>query len=142
MKMPQAPEHRKELCRLSYLLTQVLRPAVGLAHFWRRPAFGDTQRCAKGKAQGKFVPSAFPRIWEGHEHVQSLAQMCHCLHMRRALNGALPGALPIGYGRLVASGFGVMVRNEFRMRLGGLRKLFDEHASRTLVVVLPGAAQQ
>ena len=86
------------------------------------------------------MPSAFTRIREGHEHVQSLGQMCHCLHMRRALNGALPGALPIGHGLLVTSGFGVVVRNEFRMRLGGLRKLLGENASRALVVVLPGAA--
>jgi hypothetical protein len=39
--------------------------------FWRRPAFGDTQRRSQGKTQGKFVPIAFPRLREGHKHVQS-----------------------------------------------------------------------
>jgi hypothetical protein len=68
--------------------------------------------------------------------------MGHGLCMRRALNGVLPGALPIGHGLRVTTRFGVMVRNEFRMRLGGLRKLIGEDASRALVVVLPGAAQQ
>jgi hypothetical protein len=62
--------------------------------------------------------------------------------MRRALNGALAGALPIGHSLRVTTGFGVMVRNEFRLRLSGLKKLFGKHAGRTLVVVLPGAAQQ
>ena len=58
--------------------------------------------------------------------------MGHGLHMRRALNGALPGALPVGDSLLTTSGFGVVVRNEVRMGLGDLRKLCGEDTRRAL----------
>src|SRR6266566_5085101 len=62
--------------------------------------------------------------------------------MRRALESALPGPLPIEQSLRMQAGCCVMLRQQFWLRLGGLGEALGQHLSNALVVLLPGALEQ
>jgi hypothetical protein len=59
----------------------------------------------------------------------------------RALDGALPGLLPVADGLGGAPRFGVVVRHQLWLGLDRLGKALLEHLSNTLMVLLAGALE-
>ena len=60
----------------------------------------------------------------------------------RALQGLLPGPLPVGDGLLREPGLGVVVCHQFGLGLDDLGKLRCQHLGTPLVILLTGALQQ
>jgi hypothetical protein len=63
-------------------------------------------------------------------------------HMGGALERPGASLLPVAHGLRVAPGFGVVMRQEFRLGRDGLRKPGFDQLRNLLVVLLPGAFQQ
>ena len=59
--------------------------------------------------------------------------------MRRALEGKLPGPLPIGQGLSMRASGGIVLRYQGRLRRSGLGEALGQHLGNALVVLLPGA---
>src|SRR6516165_2912329 len=64
------------------------------------------------------------------------------LPVGRALKGALPGPLPIGQSLVMHAGSGVVLRDDFGLRFGGLGEALGQHLGNALMILLAGAPQQ
>jgi len=61
----------------------------------------------------------------------------HGFHIRRALAGALAGALPVGDGLGVQARLGVVLGQQLGLRRSDFRKLLLQNLRNALMVVLP-----
>ena len=68
--------------------------------------------------------------------------MLHGLQGGRALEGLLPGVLPIGDGRVGQPRLRIVMRHQCWLRRDDLRELGLQHLRNALMVVLAGAPQQ
>jgi hypothetical protein len=81
-------------------------------------------------------------LGEGGEDLQAPHHMADGLEVRRALQGTLPSALPVGERLRTQARLGVMVRQQFRLGLHRLGKLRLQHVRNALVILLTCTLQQ
>ena len=95
----QPPQHRKELRGVADLLTQLPGAGVGVCYVGGALPLDRHQRRDPappgGPTPGANVSGVSGRVVSDG---QTLRQLRHRFHMRRALQGALARALPIGHG--------------------------------------------
>ena len=53
---------------------------------------------AQGELQGEFLLGALGSVWQGLEQLQPFGEVTDRFHIGRALDGSLPGLLPVGNG--------------------------------------------
>jgi hypothetical protein len=87
------------------------------------------------------VLSPLRRLGQGCDHLQSSGQMANSLHIRRALECLLSGALPVAHSLIAQSSLGIVVSHELGLRLDGLGEALGQHLGNTLVELLPGALE-
>src|SRR2546427_9169219 len=68
--------------------------------------------------------------------------MANCLDVSRAFDGYLSRLLPVGNSLLCEPSLGVVMRQQFGLRLDQLGKLCLQHLGNALVVLLPRALEQ
>ena len=68
------------------------------------------ERCAQGESDIDGLLARLTVLWQMREGAERLLEVRHGLPMRRALEGALPGPLPIGQGVGIQAGGGVVLR--------------------------------
>src|SRR5262245_56617139 len=124
IKHPEPPEHREELGGLSYLQAQLECPSVSFFHFRGRIAFGGYQRRAQSDLQGEFLLDTLGSIRQGLEQLQPFGKVADRFLMSRALGGSLSRLLPIGNGLRAETRLSVMMGQQFRLSLFGLKKPF------------------
>jgi hypothetical protein len=66
----------------------------------------------------------------------------HGFQIGRALQGLLAGALPVGHGLRHQACLGVVMGQQFRLRLLDFRKPLHEHLRNLSVELLTGALEQ
>src|SRR5262245_38630797 len=141
MRIPQAPQYPEELRGLPSLLTQLPGPAVGVSYFWSRLALGGGEGLPEGDLHVQLTSGALSSVWQGLEHLQPFREVTDGFHIGRARAGALSRALPVGDGLGTQARLGVVMRQQFGLRLGGLGKARLQHMHNTLVELLPRALE-
>jgi hypothetical protein len=68
--------------------------------------------------------------------------VCHRFQIGRVLNGVLASPLPVDHRLSAKARLGVVMRQEFGLRLGGVGKARLQHLGNALMVLLARAAQQ
>jgi hypothetical protein len=111
-------------------------------HFWGRLSLGGRQCLAKEYLDGQFLLAALGGIREGLQHLQPLAEVTDGLMIGRALKGTLARPLPILHPLLPKARRGVVMRQEFGLRLGRLGKLCLQNLDHALMILLPRALEQ
>jgi len=62
--------------------------------------------------------------------------VCHRFQIGRVLNGVLASPLPVDYRLSAKARLGVVMRQEFGLRLGGVGKLRLQHLRNALMILL------
>src|SRR5215204_1612017 len=93
MEQPQAMKDRKKLPGISSLLTELLRPRIGISHFRGCGSFCDLQGSSQGELYSEFLLHPFRRIRERGEQLQGGSKMMNGLRMSRILRGLLTSFL-------------------------------------------------
>src|SRR5205823_5439437 len=117
-------------------------PGVGLFHFWRSPAFGRYQRSAQGSLQRELLAGTLGGVRQRLEQLEPFRESADRLDMRRALNGALAGPLPIRDSLRVQAGLGVVMGQQLRLCRADRGKTRLQHLGNTLLLLLARAPQQ
>ena len=104
--------------------------------------FGDLQCRAEGDVQGQGVLDMRRRLWQGREQRNPGGQVADGFQMGRAVAGVLTRPLPVEHCLLGEARLGVVIRQQFRLGLGGLGKLRLQHLGNVLMVPLASAPQQ
>src|SRR5262245_43255553 len=95
IKEPESPQGREELRRLTHLLTQPTRPAIGSFHLRGCVAFDVYQRHTEGDVEQEFLLGARWSDGQGLEQRQPPGEVTNRFHVRRAFDGSLPRLVPI-----------------------------------------------
>ena len=111
----QPPQNREKLWCVSYLLTQLLGSGVGAFHLGSSIPLGANQRGAKRHLEVQLLLQALGRLRQHRQQCQALRQVSDRFHIRRALEGSLPGSLPVAEGGLVLTRLGIVVRHQLRL---------------------------
>jgi hypothetical protein len=125
------------LGRVADLLAQHPRPGVGLLHVRGRHALGGDQRRSQRELQVEFVLRPRRGLGEGGEQRQACGQVLDGFRVRRALQRALPGLLPVVHRLCCEPCLRVMVRHQLGVDLGSVGKLRLQDLGNPLVVMLP-----
>ena len=135
-------EDGEELRGVPELLAQRAGAAVALLHLARGLALHGDERGAELAAQAELP--ARPRVAGGQarEHVERAREVADDLAVRRAPGRARARASPVQDGGLGQPRLRVVVRDQLRLLLRGLREALDEHARDALVVLLARAPEQ
>src|SRR6516165_4862144 len=89
MKLPQRPEHGKELWDLSELLAQFPRPETGFLHFYGGVAPSRDQRDGQADLQPQLLLSAARAFRQRIEQIQSSGEVCDRFDICEAPQGSL-----------------------------------------------------
>ena len=119
----QPPQHRKELRGVAKLLTQLPGAGVGAFHVGGGMPLDRHQRRAQRHLEVQLLVPTCGRLGQAGQRGQTLRQLRHRFHMRRALQGALARPLPIAHGGLRLARLGIVMRQQLRLRLCRLREV-------------------
>ena len=103
---------------------------------------GGTQRRAKRHLEVQLLLEACRRLRQRRQHGQALRQVRDRFRMRRALEGALAGPLPVADGGLVLARRGAVPRHHLGLRRHHLGKARLAQLHNLLVHPLPRAPEQ
>ena len=82
IKSPLPVQDLRDLERLPYLQTQLLRAGVGLFHFGGSIPLRGHQRRAETQLEGQFLASAGNSVWYGPKQGESRSKMGNCVCVR------------------------------------------------------------
>src|SRR5438128_8701854 len=128
--------------RLADLLTERQGPPIGLLNFWSGIALAGDQRRAKRGLQLQFLLGTRRSVRQRLEHLQPLPEMTDGFHVRRALDGAMAGPLPVTHGPIGEPRLGEVIREYLGLRLDGLGKSLGQHLRDLLMILLSRASEQ
>src|SRR5262249_33452314 len=138
----QPPQDRKELRRVTRLLTDLPCPYIGCFCFWSCPAFRRCEGLPQINAQREFLPIPLTRLWQGHSQCQPCGEMRNRFVVCPPCLCHVPCLLPVEHGLLGHAGLGVVLRHQLGLGLNHVGKALDEHLRNALMVLLPGSLQQ
>src|SRR5262245_51949499 len=95
IQQPQAKQHWKEIWGVLGLLAEFASAVVGRGYFRRRESSDGHQGGAERGLQGQFRLDARRRVRQGGEQRDTLPEVGNRFDIGRALDGALPGPLPV-----------------------------------------------
>ena len=78
---------------------------------------------AEGNVQSQRLLRTLGRLWQGREELDPGGEVADGFQIGRAVASAFARLLPVGNSRLGEARLGVMMRQQFRLRLGGLQKV-------------------
>ena len=139
---PQAPQNVGQLGRFLDLQTELVGAGVGALHVGRCVALGRHQRHADGHAHGQLLLHPRHAGGQAFDQRQPARQRGDRLQVGRALNGALPGFLPVSNGLGQHASLGAMMRHQCRLGLAHRRELCLQCEGNFLVVNMPTALEQ
>src|SRR5262245_30467708 len=110
IEAPEPPEHWKKVGGLTHLLTQLACPGIHRFYFGRTISLRSHQRWTQ---QSKLVDLALEVLGsygERPQHFQPSAEMGDGFCIRGAIEGILPGALPVHKRLCAEPRFGIVMR--------------------------------
>src|SRR5262245_40302017 len=102
---------------------QLPRARINLLHFGSSIALDKHQRVSKGDLHVQLLLEALRAVWEGGEHLQSLAEVANSLEIRRVLESTLARPVPVNNRLPGEARLRIMLRQQLRLCLGSLRKV-------------------
>jgi hypothetical protein len=115
---------------------------VNAFHFWRRIDFCRHPRSPHRQLEREFVFRPLRGVWQSQKRLQSLGEVRNRFQVGRARHGTLVCPLPEDNSLLREAGLGVVVGQQFGLRLDDLGEAFCQHLGNALVTLLTGALQQ
>ncbi len=109
MRLPQSPQHGKDLGRVSQLLGELVGAAVDLLDFRTSWTHGGEQHWTKRNQHVQLLLDTFDAVWQIGEQLQSAPQVRASFHIGRTLHGSFPGLLPVGYGLYMLTSFRIVM---------------------------------
>src|SRR6266852_2438062 len=123
MHIPQSPQCREELLRVSYLPAQLAGLDIEAFDLWGSRTSGIHQRRAQRDLQCQLLLHSLMALRQGAECLQAPREVTDGLEVGRALQSPFPSPLPAGNRLLCEPSLRIVMRQQFGLRLDQLGKL-------------------